>query len=525
MALQSTVHSQQSAVKAISPWFVRSDIDGFFGLFIDNLLQLMLIAVLCKVVSGLPAELITNRILPGAAISILIGNLFYAWQARQLMMKTGRDDVTALPFGINTPSLFAFILLIMGPVYQETKNPTLAWQAGLFACLLSGVMEAAGAFIGDWVRRYTPRAALLTALAGVAITFISMGFIFQIFAAPMLAILPMMMILVTYASGLKMPLGVPGGMLAVGTGVAIAWLLRAFGLPSFEPSPEPYTFALHAPVPVPGDVFALFASATGWKYLAVIFPMGLFNVVGSLQNLESAEAAGDRYETKPSLLANGIGTIVAAFLGSAFPTTIYIGHPAWKAMGARAGYSILNGAVITLLCLFGGITLVLKVVPLEATLGILLWVGIIITAQAFQEVPRNHALAVAFGLIPSLAAWALLLVETSLRKAGKTLFEVAPTFGGDLYIHGVIALNQGFLLSAMVLAAVLVFVVEREFLRAAGWTGIAAVLSALGVIHAYELTPTGVQNRFGLLAAPEFALMYALSAGFLVLMHVMGRKG
>jgi AGZA family xanthine/uracil permease-like MFS transporter len=252
--------------------------------------------------------------------------------------------------------------------------------------------------------------------------------------------------------------------------------------------------------------------------------MGLFNVVGSLQNLESAEAAGDRYETKPSLLANGIGTIVAAFLGSAFPTTIYIGHPAWKAMGARAGYSILNGAVITLLCLFGGITLVLKVVPLEATLGILLWVGIIITAQAFQEVPRNHALAVAFGLIPSLAAWALLLVETSLRKAGKTLFEVAPTFGGDLYIHGVIALNQGFLLSAMVLAAVLVFVVEREFLRAAGWTGIAAVLSALGVIHAYELTPTGVQNRFGLLAAPEFALMYALSAGFLLLMHMVGRK-
>lgn len=524
MALQSAVHRPRSAVRPNPPWFVHSDIDGFFGLFIDNLLQLMLIAVLCKVVSGLPSELITERILPGAAVSILIGNLFYAWQARQLMRHTGREDVTALPFGINTPSLFAFILLIMGPVYQETKNPTLAWQAGLFACLLSGVMEAAGAFVGDWVRRYTPRAALLTALAGVAITFISMGFVFQIFAAPLLAILPMMMILVCYASGLKMPFGLPGGMLAVGTGVAIAWFLRALGLPSFTPSPEPYTLALHLPTPVPGDVFALLTSETGWKYLAVIFPMGLFNVVGSLQNLESAEAAGDRYETKPSLLANGIGTVVAAFLGSAFPTTIYIGHPAWKAMGARAGYSILNGVVIMLLCLFGGITLVLKVVPLEATLGILLWVGIIITAQAFQEVPRKHALAVAFGLIPSLSAWALLLVETSVRKAGKTLFEVAPTFGSDLYIHGVIALNQGFLLSAMVLSAVLVFVVEKDFLKAAGWLGIAAVLSALGVIHAYELTPLGVQNTFGLSAAPEFALMYAVSAGFLLVLYIIERQ-
>jgi len=313
--------------------------------------------------------------------------------------------------------------------------------------------------------------------------------------------------------------------LAVGIGVAVAWLLRALGLPSFEPSQEPYTFALHAPTPVLSDVVALFTSTTGWKYLAVIFPMGLFNVVGSLQNLESAEAAGDRYETKPSLLANGVGTIAAAFLGSAFPTTIYIGHPAWKAMGARAGYSILNGAVITLLCLFGGITLVLKVVPLEATLGILLWVGIIITAQAFQEVPRQHALAVAFGLIPSLAAWALLLVETSLRKAGKTLFEIAPMFGSALYIYGVIALSQGFLLSAMVLAAMLVFVVEKDFLKAAGWMTVAAGLSALGVIHAYELTPLGVQNKFGLLAAPEFALMYALSAGFLVLLHVIGGRG
>lgn len=523
-AIPPAPNTQPPTPNATSPWFVRGDIDGFFGLFIDNLLQLMLIAVLCKVVCGFPSDLITDRVLPGAAVSILLGNLFYAWQARDLMRRTGRHDVTALPFGINTPSLFAYIFLIMGPIYQETKNPTLAWQAGLFACFLSGIMEAGGAFVGDWVRRYTPRAALLTALAGVAITFIAMGFIFQIFAAPLLAILPMMMILVTYASGIKSPFGIPGGFLAVLTGVAIAWLLRAFGLPSFEPSPDPYTIALHLPVAVPGDLVALLTGETGWKYLAVIFPMGLFNVVGSLQNLESAEAAGDRYETKPSLLVNGIGTLVAALFGSAFPTTIYIGHPAWKAMGARAGYSVLNGTVITLLCLLGGITLVLKIVPLETTLGILLWVGIIITAQAFQEVPKSHALAVAFGLIPSLAAWALLLIETSVRKAGKTLFEVVPTFGNDLYIHGVIALNQGFLLSAMILAAILVFVIEQEFLRAAVWTVTAAILSAVGLIHAYELTPAGVQNKFGFMAAPEFALMYGLSAAFLVLLHFTERR-
>ena len=304
------------------------------------------------------------------------------------------------------------------------------------------------------------------------------------------------------------------------TGVGLAWGLRVLGMPVFDPPAERYEFGLHLPTPVPSDLFALLTSERGWQYLAVIFPMGLFNVIGSLQNLESAEAAGDHYETRPSLLANGVGTLMAAFFGSAFPTTIYIGHPAWKAMGARVGYSVINGIVIWLLCLIGAMTLVLQVVPLEATLGILLWIGIIMTAQAFQTVPQAHALAVAFGLIPALATWALQLIETSLRKAGASLFDIAPKFGGDVYIHGVIALSQGFLLSAMVLAAILVFIIERQFLRAAAWMLVAAVLSFVGIMHAYELTPAGVQNSFGFAAAPEFAVAYGLSAGLLVVFHL-----
>ena len=202
-------HTRWQTLHGLRALFVRGDIDGFFGLFIDNLLQLMLIAVLCPLICGFPQELVIGRILPGVAMSILFGNVFYAWQARRLMLQTGRNDVTALPYGINTPSLFAYIFLIMGPIYQETQDPTLAWQVGLFACLLSGVMETAGAFVGDWLRRHTPRAALLTALAGVAITFIAVGFIFQIFANPLIAVVPMMMILIAYASHRTFPAACP----------------------------------------------------------------------------------------------------------------------------------------------------------------------------------------------------------------------------------------------------------------------------------------------------------------------------
>ncbi len=504
-------------------WFVRGDVDGFFGLFVDNLLQLMLIAVLCGKVCGMPPDLVYGRILPGAALSILFGNAFYAWQARKLAIRTGRTDVTALPYGINTVSLIAFVFLIIAPIYFETKDPNLAWQAGLFACLASAVLECVGAFVGGWLRRHTPRAALLSSLAGIAITFISMGFVFQIFAMPAIAVVPALLVIIVYGGQIKLPLGLPGGFFAVALGVAMGWILRWCGYPFFQPLQEPYQFAVHLPGTAFSDMFAFLTNGRGWKYFSVIFPMALFNVVGSLQNLESAEAAGDRYDTRSSLLVNGFGSIVAACLGNPFPTTIYIGHPGWKAMGARWGYSMVNGVVITLLCLIGGVTLVLKVVPMEAMIGILLWVGLIITAQAFREVPRKHGVAVAVGLLPALAAWALLLVETALRKAGTSLYDVAPRFGNDLYVYGIISLSQGFMLTCMILAAMMVFVVERQFLKAALWMATAAVLSFFGVIHAYVLTPGGVQNRFGFGAARAYALAYLIASLLLVALHHYNR--
>jgi adenine/guanine/hypoxanthine permease len=503
-------------------WFTRGDLDGFFGLFVDNLLQLMLMGILCKLFCGFPTEFITGQILPGAALSILIGNLYYAWQARKLAISSGREDVTALPFGINTPSLIAFIFLIMAPVYQETKDYHLAWQAGLFACFLNGVMEIIGAYGGDWLRKNTPRAALLCALAGIAITFIAMGFIFQIFSNPLIGLLPTFIILISYAGRVKWPGGLPGGFLAVVIGTVFAWILKYFGLVSFNVSTDPVLWGFHPPHPVPRDIFSFLTSPTGWKYMAVIFPMGLFNVIGSLQNLESAEAGGDSYPTRPSLLTNGIATLAAAFFGSAFPTTIYIGHPGWKAMGARHGYSILNGILISLLCLFGGVTLFLRLIPQECILGILLWIAIIITAQAFQEIPKPHALAVAFGFIPAFAAFTLeLVVEPTLQAAHVSLATVAPALEESFHLKGLISLSQGFLLTSMIFAAILVFVIERRFQKAAYWCFAASLFSFTGLIHAYTLMADGeILNQFGLWAAPDFGVVYAFIGAILLGLHI-----
>jgi adenine/guanine/hypoxanthine permease len=147
-------------------WFVAGDIEGSFGLFFSGFPDLLLIAGLAPL-CGFSATLVATRILPGVAVSILAGNVFYAWQARRLANRTGRRDVTAIPFGVNTPTIFAYISLIMLPVYQRTHNPLLTWQVGIFASFVSGLVQTAGAFGTDWMRRYVPRAALLCPLAGL----------------------------------------------------------------------------------------------------------------------------------------------------------------------------------------------------------------------------------------------------------------------------------------------------------------------------------------------------------------------
>ncbi len=498
-------------------WFVKEDLDGFFGLALDNFIQFILIVTTGKAVCGFPNELLFGRILPGAAVSLLWGNAFYAWQARRIARKTGRSDVTALPYGINTVTLFAYIFFIIGPIYQQTHNAELAWQVGLLACFISGVVEFLGAFIAEGVRRVTPRAALLSCLAGIAVSFISMDFVYRTFDKPLLALLPLAILLTSYFSHIRLPFGVSGGLAAVLVGMALA---AVFGVLTPLTAQDFQQIHFRFPQWFGPDLWQVMNSQYIAGYLSITLPMGIFNVVGSLQNIESARAAGDTFPTRSSLVVNGAGSMLAALLGSCFPTTIYIGHPGWKKMGARWGYSLLNGLVMTILCLSGVITLLVKWVPLEAGMGILLWIGIIITAQAFQETPKEHAPAVALGLFPCLAAWGLFQLETGLRAGGMTLFNLgASAFERIPALSGILALEKGFIFTSMILAAMAVHLIERSFGKAALWAGIAAVLSFLGIIHSYEITPGGAVSHLGLGMAPVFMWSYLAMGGLLVFLH------
>lgn len=484
-------------------WFVRGDIDGFFGLALDNLVQLLLIDSLCRYVLGFPNDLLYGRVLPGAAVSLLVGNIFYSWQAMRIARETGRDDVCALPYGINTVSLFAYVFLVMLPAKIEAQNsgaadPALiAWQAGLIACFGSGLIEFAGAFVAERIRKGTPRAALLSTLAGIALTFISLGFLYRAFARPIVGFTTLGIVMLVYFGRLRFKGGIPGGLVAVGLGTALAWLTGI----APDTSVELGKVDLQLPIPVVGDLIAGLQGGFFLQYLSIILPMGLFNVIGSLQNIESAEAAGDAFSTRSSLAVNGAGTLAAATFGSCFPTTIYIGHPGWKGLGARVGYSILNAGFITGICLTGTLAHIVYAVPIDAGMAIVIWIGMVITAQAFQATPKAHAPAVVMGLLPAVGAWGVtFLLKNALRVAGYGT-QGGPAFAEnqdeilsgfqrmDVWAEGGFALEQGFIFTAMILAAATVAIIERHFITAAIWCWIAAALSLTGLMHSYRWTP------------------------------------
>ena len=519
--LNATNATSGSAPQQSARWFVPGDLDGFFGLFFSGFPDLLLIAGLAPL-CGLPLELVSSRIMPAVAFSILSGNLFYAWQAHRLAERTGRTDVTAIPFGVNTPTIFAYVFLIMLPVYQRTHDTQLAWHLGVFACFLSGIVQTAGAFCTDWLRRHTPRAALLCPLAGIAIAFLCLGFVLRIFQTPELALLPTVIILAVYGSRIRLPFRMPGGLLCILAGVILVALLRALHVYHLPAPPPLVALGIHLPRPV--NLFEFLRQGEGWEYLSIILPMSALDTIVSLQILESVKVAGDDYPTRPSLLVNGLATLGAAAFGSPFPTTLYFGHMAHKAYGARVGYSILNGVATLLICITGLISPILHFVPLEVVAIVIVWFGLVMVAQAFQEIPKSHCIAVAFGLLPMLASWGLQLVDLALRKGGSSLLQAAPKFGDELAIYGLIALSQGALLVSMVWAAALAHMLDRRFLPAAGWLLAGAGLSFFGLIHAYDLNSAGIMNKLGIFAAPEFAISYAAAALFLAGCHFYIRR-
>jgi AGZA family xanthine/uracil permease-like MFS transporter len=505
------------------------DWNAFFGFGTNTLVNMLVLTGLLRFVLRMPDSLVFGRILPALGLMMCLSTMYYAWLAYRLAQQTGRNDVCALPSGVSVPHMFIVTFVIMLPITLKTGDPVKGWSAGLVWVFFQSFILMLGGFIAPYIRRITPRAALLGTLAGVSVTFISMRPALEMYMTPQIGLVCFAIILASWFGGVRYFKGIPAGLVAIAAGMLIAWGSNLFdlglgGLSVKGVAAAFANFGFSVPIPAFGQVFS------GFEFLGIILvtaiPFGIYDLVEAMDNVESAEAAGDAFPTTRVLTADGVVSLIGCLMGNPFINAVYIGHPGWKAMGGRIGYSAATGIMVIVLSWFGIISLLLALVPVVAISPILLYIGMLIGAQAFQTTPVKHAPAIVLALTPHLAAWAKLQIDTMLgatlaaaqgvgamaadkADAVKAAAIASLPQQGVLY-RGLEVMGGGSILTGLVLGAIGVFVIERDFVKASAFSLAGAVLTYFGFMHGEAV---GIGGGLGM--TPTVALAYVVVAAIL----------
>jgi AGZA family xanthine/uracil permease-like MFS transporter len=485
-------------------WASWGDLNAFFGLMLDNVANLVLTVSLLATVYRFPPNFALHYMIPGTAAGVLVGDLIYTWMAFRLARRTGRQDVTAMPLGLDTPSTFGMVFFVLGPAYLAAQGRGLstqqaahfAWQIGICATLTSGTFKLLCALGAGWIRRAVPRAGLLGSLAAIALVLISFLPLLEIMRYPLVGLLSLVVILTTLVARVELPWRIPGALGALLVGGGLYYGLRLFGAVEAEP--------LHfSPREALLPVGWLEAWRGGWlaawgeslRYLPVVLPFALGTVVGGIDCTESAAAAGDEYHTGRIVAVEGLATVLAALCGGVIQTTPYIGHPAYKAMGGRAAYTLATALFVGGAGILGYFAYMYLAIPKAAIYPMLVFIGLEISSQSFHATPARHYAAVAMACIPAMAYLVAAFADRLLAAAGTEI----PGLVDRLLAHDlqtIRMLSGGFIITSLLWSSALANIIDRRLLPAAGFLLAAAACSLVGIIHSpYQGSPLALPWR------------------------------
>jgi adenine/guanine/hypoxanthine permease len=484
-------------------WAAAGDVNAFFGLILDNVVNLAILAGILVGAFGFPADIVYGKMFPGTAFGVMIGDLAYTWLAFRLARRTGRSDVTAMPLGLDSPSTIGMAFAVLGPAFVAAKArmpvadaATLAWQVGMAAMVIIGIFKLAMTFVGDRIRRIVPQAGLLGSIGGVGIALLGTLQLGEVFSEPIAGMVAFGIILYALVAHIRLPFRAPEVLTSVAVGAAIYYTLGAAGLLVHPITMPVANFPVAFPTPTLG--FLQGFPIVVREYIPLALPFAILTVIGGIDVTESARVAGDEYNTRDILLVEALATLVAGVFGGVSQTTPYIGHPAYKAMGGRAAYTLATGLVVGLGGIFGYVAFVADVLPKPVLAPILVFIGLEITGQSFLAPPRRHAAAIAIAVMPSVAQ--LVAIFLSQIQGGALMTaaldaELTARASGILnpaFIRtcGVmIMLANGFILTALLWGSAAAFLIDRRIGRASAVLVVCGILSLFGFIH--SVLPSG----------------------------------
>jgi AGZA family xanthine/uracil permease-like MFS transporter len=520
-------------------WAAAGDVNAFFGLMLDNVMNLVILAGILIFVFGFPEDLVYTRMFPGTALGVMFGDLVYTWMAFRLAKREGRSDVTAMPLGLDAPSTIGMAFTVLGPAFlaAKTRMPEqeaaiAAWKVGMACMILIGIFKVGMSFVGGAIQRVMPGAGLLGSLAGIGIALMGVLQLGDILLEPVVGMISLCIIFYALIARLRLPLGAPGVLASVVVGAIVYYVMRALGVLQHPLPPPTLSFPIGFPIPSLGFMEGMAVALT--QYLPMAIPFAILTVVGGINVTESARLAGDDYPTRDILLTEAVATLLAGVCGGVSQSTPYIGHPAYKAMGGRAAYTLACALFVGLGGMLGYIPLMAKILPLACLAPILIFVAYDIVAQSFHATPKAHAAAVCFAIFPSVAQ----LLRITLDKANPVLLSsaldphmVAETakiplsFADNFGVF--VMLAHGFILTAMLWGAFLAFLIDHRFAATATTLALCSALSLFGVIH--SVLPTGgiylpwSAALRGSVAPYHWAASYALVALMIVALGTTAR--
>lgn len=475
-------------------WAQPGDVNAFFGLMLDNVAVLILMVSLLHNVFKFPEQFALAHMITGTAMGVLIGDLLYFFLALRLAKTSGSTTVTAMPLGLDTPSTFGMALFVIGPAFLDAQQrgmesdaaANFAWQIGICSIFISGVFKLICAVGSGWVRSVVPRAGLLGSLAAIALVLISFFPLLEILQVPLAGLVSLAIILTSLVGRVPLPFKLPGtvgAFLVAGSMYGIMWLAGAIE------DTGSHVNAADGLLPT-GWVNAL---SLGWfermpdtmKYLPLIIPFALATVVGGIDCTESAITVGDHYDTRAIIGIEAVATLAASFCGAVIQTTPYIGHPAYKAMGGRAAYTLATAIFMGVMGLVGLFGYFYQFIPAVAVFPILVFVGIEITGQSFLATPRRHYTAVAIACVPALAFLSTNFIDQiwySVLEAGAN-----PAFASNRELvgklHAATMLSHGFILTSLFWASALAMAIDRKLTKSAIYYFAAAACTLFGLTH------------------------------------------
>jgi AGZA family xanthine/uracil permease-like MFS transporter len=502
-------------------WFKIGDINGFFGLMFDNVTVLSFLAGILVLVFRYPADIVYGQMFPGTAFGVLFGDLVYTGMAFRLARRTGNPRVTAMPLGLDTPSTIGIALAVLGPAFislkaggmPEREAALMTWYIGMATMVMIGLVKLALSFAGGWIQKVVPQAGLLGSLAGIGLALIGFVPLVEIFGVPLVGTISLGLILYTLVAGIRLPRNFPGVLAAILAGTALYHVLGPLGLVGGTYTVPTVELHLGFPTPTLGFLAGFVAAL---KYLPIAVPFALLTVVGGINVTESARVAGDDFRTRDILLTEAVATLVAGLCGGVAQSTPYIGQPAYKGMGARAGYTLLTGLFIGLGGIFGYVSFIVELIPRAVLAPILVFVALDIMVQAFVACPVRHAPAVAFSYFPTVARLLAIKFGTGAIVPPERFQQLLVAPGKELpEVLVTVALGNGFILTAMLWGGFLAELIDRRLHRSALYLGILALFTCFGVVH--SVSPDGNMYLPWTLEGLPRSLVYQLTTAYTAL--------